>query len=90
MKKLNCSNLAVDSFLGWLSEKLKNKIQDKIEKENLENKKNQELNVIKEEDEDFDDIKDDELNNNNNFNNPQDEEGITLVLYRLLEHLQNK
>jgi hypothetical protein len=90
MKKLNCSSLAVDSFLGWLSEKLKNKIQDKIEKENLENKKNQELNVIKEEDEDFDDIKDDDLNNNNNFNNPQDEEGITLVLYRLLEHLQNK
>jgi hypothetical protein len=90
MKKLGCSSLAVDTFLSWLSEKLKNKIQDKIEEEN---KKKEELNVIKEEDEDLDDVKDDDLNSNyhnNNLNHPQDEEGITLVLYKLLEHLQNK
>jgi 5'-AMP-activated protein kinase catalytic alpha subunit len=77
------------NFDDAIKEKLKEIFQE--EKIEEENKKKEELNVIKEEDEDLDDLKDDDLNSNyhnNNLNHPQDEEGITLVLYKLLERLQ--
>ena len=58
MKILGCQSLAVDTYLNWLSKKLRNKVQKFINEKNVNKKKkksflnniNVDLNIIKEED----------------------------------------
>ena len=51
MKSIGCDGLAVDTFLNWLSKKMRSKIQKRISNEDDNVVENKELNVIKEEDE---------------------------------------
>ena len=58
MKILGCQSLAVDTYLNWLSKKLRNKVQKFINEKNVNKKKkksflnniNVDFNIIKEED----------------------------------------
>ena len=79
MKILGCQSLAVDTYLNWLSKKLRNKVQKFINEKNVNKKKkksflnniNVDLNIIKEEDDEnvIKENEEDESENNNNNNN---------------------
>ena len=89
MKILGCQSLAVDTYLNWLSKKLRNKVQKFINEKNVNKKKkksflnniNVDLNIIKEEDDEnvIKENEEDESENNNNNNNNQSENIENLI-----------
>ena len=90
MKILGCQSLAVDTYLNWLSKKLRNKVQKFINDKNVNKKKKKsflnnininDLNIIKEEDDEnvIKENEEDESENNNNNNNNQSENTENLI-----------
>ena len=87
MKILGCQSLAVDTYLNWLSKKLRNKVQKFINEKNVNKKKKKsflnninvnDLNIIKEEDDEnvIKENEEDESENNNNNNNTENIENL--------------